>query len=329
MNRGMLVVALMAMGAMVGCQSSMPDPNSTVNQIEFDLTVNEDRGRFIEDGLTYQGSVGPYAVYKVTGANPRLVGPNIQVTQKVGYAMLCGATHYFAAPSLSAIAVNATTMHLSGGESGLVPLVETEQAPSDEGGCTPPKDTFGNPLPDGGTPGGGGGGGATPGGGGGTPTGGGGGADPGGGTGGTAPCTNPDGCGTGTGTGTGGGGGANPGGGTGTGTGTGTGGGGGNPGGTGTGGVPCTNPDPAGCNPTGGTGGTGGTGSAGSGGTGVDTSNDPVIQRLNVTFSNAPKIGSTVLLRRVALTGARQHNDSHIIPNICCAKGQCSLGSVQ
>jgi hypothetical protein len=348
MKRGIIAVAVLTMGGMVGCQPSMPDPNSTVAQLEFDLTVNEDRARFVEDGLAYQGSVGPYAVYKVTAENPRLIGPYIQVTTKVGYAMLCGATHYFT-PALQAASL--ATLHLHGGQSGLVPLVQTDQMPSDEGGCTQPKDTFGNPIPDGGagdnpggggTPGTGGGtpgtGGGTPGTGGGTPgTGGGtpgtGGGTPGGGGtnpgtpgGGTTGCDNPDGCGTGTGTP--GGGGTNPGTGTGTGT-PGTGGGGANGGAGGTGGVPCTNPDPAGCNPSGSTG-TGGAGSgANAGGGSTGTSSDPVIQRLNITFSNPPKVGSTVLLRRVALTGARQHNQSHIIPNICCKSGQCSLSTVQ
>jgi hypothetical protein len=40
-------------------------------------------------------------------------------------------------------------------------------------------------------------------------------------------------------------------------------------------------------------------------------------------------VGSTVLLRRVALAGAQQHNGSHVIPRICCKSGQCSLGTVQ
>jgi hypothetical protein len=36
-------------------------------------------------------------------------------------------------------------------------------------------------------------------------------------------------------------------------------------------------------------------------------------------------MGSTVLVRRVALTAAQQHNGSHVEPNICCTNDVCSL----
>ena len=250
MIRRSWMVALFAVGAMVttlGCQASMPDPASgqVLDQLEFDLTVNADRARFVEDGLKYQGSVGPYAVYQVTSANPRLIGPYIHITQNVGYAMLCGATHYFASERPSSSAVS--RLRLLGGHSGLLTYVQTDQMAASEGDCVPPKDTFGNPIPDGGTVGDDGGT-----------------SDDGGAV--TPPSfDSPD-------------------------------------GGT-----------VGGANPNGGS----------------NTSSDPQIQRLNITFDQPPAVGSTVLLRRVALTGQRQHNGSHIIPQICCSHGQCSLGSVQ
>jgi hypothetical protein len=55
--------------------------------------------------------------------------------------------------------------------------------------------------------------------------------------------------------------------------------------------------------------------------------NLPVVQSLQVKFNPAPEPGSTVLIRRVALTGARQHNGSHVIPNICCKGGECTLAA--
>lgn len=317
MNRTLLVVALLGLGGVVGCQGSMPDPlsNQALAQVEFDLTVTDDRAKFREDGLQFQGSVGPYAVYKVTSANPQLIGPYIRVTKDVGFAMLCGAKNYFAASRLTAQSVIA----LKGGRSGNIQLVASMQDPATDGDCASPTDVFGKPLPDGGVPAGSGdptgGGGTTTGG---DPTGGGttGGDPTGGGTTGTG--------GTGTGT-TGGGttGGTDPTGGgtTGgtdpTGTGGGTTGSGGTAGGTGDGCI-------EGC---GGLGGTGATAGSGTSGTGI--TDDPMIQRLNVSFNKAPLIGATVLLRRVALTGARIHNDSHIIPAICCRAGQCSLKSVR
>lgn len=305
MTRGFWALALIGVGTLaisvVGCDTG---PNQVLDQLEYDLTVNADRARFVEDGLTYQGTVGPYAVYKVTSDHPRLLGPYVRVTQQVGYAMLCGATHFFIDRQ-----VENATLKLLGGHTGDVTYVATDQQPAPEGGCTPPQDTFGNPIPDGGAPD--------------MPS-----FTPPGDNGGTG--TGTTGTGT-TGTGT-----------TGTGTtGTGTMGSGttGSTGGTGTSGGTAGTPTGSGT----GTSGVGcvdtpctGSGSSSSGGGvvgspsfGSDTTSDPAIQRLNITFDHPPPIGSTVLLRRVALTGQRQHNGSHIIPSICCSHGQCSLGSVQ
>jgi hypothetical protein len=232
MNARMLLGTLALLGA--GCdQSSVNDRVSA--QTEYDFTVADDRAQFVEQGLAFRGSVGPFAVYQVTAADPKLIGPNVQPNQMVGYAMLCGATHYFLPASGPA---NLAMLSLHGGRSGGLELVATQQQAAHSGDCSPPKDTFGNPLPDGGDS-----------------------SDDMGPT--TPPVFTPPG--------------DSP------------------PDMT----LAFNHPD------------TGG--------------NLPVVQSLQVKFNPAPEPGSTVLIRRVALTGARQHNGSHVIPNICCKGGECTL----
>lgn len=357
MVRGMLVVALLGAAGSLGCQSPANE-EPIVQQVEFDLTVAEDRARFKAHDLDYQGSVGPYAVYKVTGSDPRLEGPRIDPRAKnVGYAMLCGARSYFVDQKTSTSA----SIALLGGYTGDVKILSVAQSEAGEGECADPKDVFSNPLPDGsgsGSSGDGSGG-----------AGGNGGAGGAGGTGSGAGGTN-DGClegpcdgndpngdgrgGTGgTGSGTGGGAGGGGTGGTGSGTGGGAGGGGAGGAGSGTGGThdgciegPCDGNDTG--NGGGGTGGTGsGTGSthdgcieppcsgsdtgnggtpgAGSGSSGSTADWIIFSQKINIGFDAKPPLGATVLLRRVALTGARLHNDSHVIPSICCKGTMCTL----
>jgi hypothetical protein len=305
MNRTWLAVAFL--GGFAGCNGG-PSTSVPLQQLEYDLTVKADRDRFIESDMTYQGSVGPYAIYKITGNDPRLIGPAVQYGRgKAGYAMLCGATQYFKAPTALA---SQAIVSLYGGGRGTLRLVSSKTEATSDGQCVPPKDVFGNPVPD---PPGGGGGGS---GGGGTA--GGGGTGTGGGTGG--------GTGTGTGGGTGTGTPGSPGGGTGTP---------GNPGGgTGVPGNPTGDPGTGvnddcieGCGGLGGP--TGASGSTGTVGDPPASTDDVLIQNLNVAFERAPNQGSYVLLRRVALTGARIHNDSHIIPKICCNNGKCALGGIQ
>jgi hypothetical protein len=285
-------VLALALFSVVGCDGA--GQQVPLQQLEYDLTVAEDRARFVAEGLEYKGSVGPYAVYRVTSATPRLVGPWIETRKDSapGYAMLCGARHYFKAGAAASSV--AATMTLYGGRAASVRLIGLAQEVTSDGQCTPPKDEFGKPVPPGGgTTGGGTTGGGTTGGGttGGGDTGGGGTGTPGFPTGG---------------------------GGTGTP---------GSPTGGGTGGTtdgciefPCAPGSPS------------GSGSGGSGGwTGEPpaSTDDYIIQKLGVGFEKAPAVGSYVLLRRVALMGARQHNDSHIIPTICCSGGQCTLGTTQ
>ena len=314
--RNVFLGAVLVSGAVVtgGCDSGLGAPSSDVvqAQVEYNMVIADDRAKFREEDMSYLGSVGPYAVYKITGSKPKLVGPYVQAPSNFGYAMACGATHYFSAQRMTVSP--AASLQLRGGKSGVNVLVDVPQMPQDQGGCTTPKDTFGNPVPDGGTggsggTGGGGGGGVAGGGGGGTGGGGTGGSgggggtvgNPGGGTGGTG-CTSPEGgCGTGGSTGTGGGsgsGGANPGDGSGGTTGIGFG----------------DNGPP------------GGLGSSGGGADPGDGSGgDTGVQQIGLTMNPPPPMGSTVLVRRVALTAARQHNGSHVEPNICCQDNVCSL----
>ena len=291
--RNVLLGLVLASGTagMLGCNSGVGTPASDViqSQVEYNMVIADDRAKFREEDLAYQGSVGPYAVYKITGANPKLVGPYIKAPTNYGFAMACGAQHYFSVQK-SVTSPN-VTMQLRGGHAGSLVLVEAAQHPQDQGGCTTPTDTFGNPVPDMGGAGGGGSGGGGGGSGGGTPGGGGGGTG----------CTSPEGgCGTpgggGGGGGAGGSGGANPGGSGGT-----TG------GGFGDNGAPGSGASGGGATP----------GDGNSGNTGV--------QQIGLTMNPPPPVGSTILVRRVALTAARQHNGSHVERNVCCAGNVCSL----
>jgi hypothetical protein len=317
--RNVFLGAVLVSGAVVtgGCDSGLGAPSSDVvqAQVDYNMVIADDRAKFREEDMSYLGSVGPYAVYKITGTKPKLVGPYVQAPSNFGYAMACGATHYFSAQKMTVSP--AASLQLRGGKSGINVLVDVPQMPQDQGGCTTPKDTFGNPVPDGGSGGSGGsggGGGIAGGGGGGTGgggtggtggggTGGGGGTvgNPGGGTGGTG-CTSPEGgCGTGGSTGSGGGsgsGGANPGDGSGGTTGIGFG----------------DNGPPGGLGST-----------VGGADPGDGSGGDTGVQQIGLTMNPPPPMGSTVLVRRVALTAARQHNGSHVEPNICCQDNVCSL----
>jgi hypothetical protein len=230
----MLLGVLVALAA--GCDPTNPRVTA---QTEFDLTVNDDRAQFVEQGLAFRGSVGPFAVYEVTAAEPKLIGPYVQPQHSVGYAMLCGAGKYF----MPAFADGLTArMSLHGGRSGGLELVATDQYAGHSGECAPPKDTFGNPLPDGGD---------------------------------SSDDMGPT--------------------------------------------VPPVFTPP--------------------GDNGADMSlvftppgqdgNLPTVQSLQIKLDPAPAVGSTVLVRRVALTNERQHNGSHVIPNICCEGVKCTLGPVQ
>src|SRR5262245_12536178 len=55
--------------AALGCGSG--------TQREYDFTNAEDRAQWQTEGLAYQGSVGPYALFRVTGKQQRLIGPSV------------------------------------------------------------------------------------------------------------------------------------------------------------------------------------------------------------------------------------------------------------
>jgi hypothetical protein len=225
--------ALLLLIALAGCDDGML-PQRVELQTEYDLTVNDDRAKFREQDMTFTGSVGPYAIYRVTGQDPKLIGPYVQARRGLGYAMLCGGHNYFTAENHARTAV----MTLHGGRRGELRLVESEQEPASQGSCSPPKDVFGNPLPDGG--------------------GGGGGAD-------MAESSQP----------------------------------------------PVFDPP--------------GSSADASAGSPLPADDNGDIHQVTVALTSAPPVGSTVLVRRVALTNAQMHNGSHVIPDICCKDGVCTL----
>ena len=59
------------------------------------LTLARQRPRLEEEDVAFVDSIGPYAVFEVTGARPRLLGPVLPDAPDGGWAMLCGAMHVF------------------------------------------------------------------------------------------------------------------------------------------------------------------------------------------------------------------------------------------
>jgi hypothetical protein len=102
-----LVVALILAGCegVVGDRDLGADPNA---QVALNLTSDGDRGQFVPTDMEYTGSVGPYAIFTVTGPSPRLDGPQVRFAG--GFAVLRGADTYFT-PEMHAPAV---TVSLAG-----------------------------------------------------------------------------------------------------------------------------------------------------------------------------------------------------------------------
>src|SRR5262249_45617902 len=84
--------------------------------------------------LQYSGSVGPYAMYLVTGPAPRLDGPLVRFF--AGYAVLRGADTYFT-PAPHASAVNVS---LAGGATADAQLVSIAHQPAHASGCAAASD---------------------------------------------------------------------------------------------------------------------------------------------------------------------------------------------
>jgi hypothetical protein len=84
-------LALLFSVTLWGCGQESPR-----GQQQFDLTSKADRVHFRGEGLAYQGVVGPYAVFRVTGVRPRLVGPRVGTPDA---AALLAAKSYFTTAS--------------------------------------------------------------------------------------------------------------------------------------------------------------------------------------------------------------------------------------
>lgn len=115
-----------------------------VDQTSFDFTVVADRALFRQEGLEYFGTVGPYAIYEVTGEDPRLVGPRVRFDSAArGLVMLCGASGYFGEEGSGDV-----EMKLYGGEDGDEELAgaRVEALTVDEG-CSQADDRFTDRVP--------------------------------------------------------------------------------------------------------------------------------------------------------------------------------------
>jgi len=331
MTRGIVMMLVAGAGALVlGCSSDSTTP--ATSQLSFNLTVEADRAMWRAEGLQYQGSVGPYAVYTVTAAQQRLVGPRVILPSQSGIAVLASAQNYFIAGGQGGgaeLALECAGKH----------VVSSPQSPTKDGSCTGPSQSAGNaptsgadggapaptpPAPasdlgsnnnwgsscgdadagsSGGSSGSGGGGWGSGGGGGGYGSGGGGwGGSSGGGS-----YSNP--------------GGWNNGGWNNTGCGDmGSGTNGGNP--------------PGGNNPSGGStdagvpgssGGGGGSGGSGGSGSGPSDSNGGA--DVAVSFQHPAPVGSTVLIRSITIHSTQTTRSNDSAPGICCSSGTCSLSS--
>ena len=133
MERVLGVACLLALGGcegIVGDRDLGADPSASV---QFDLTNDNDRGQFQATDLEYTGSVGPYAMFVVTGSNPRLDGPEVHFAG--GYAVLRGVDTYFT-PGMHAPAVQ-VSLSSADAQLGALPLSATRFA----SGCATPLDT--------------------------------------------------------------------------------------------------------------------------------------------------------------------------------------------
>lgn len=152
MGRTTWSLALLVAGSVIAaaCTSSGgsdPAPGRAVQvRTEYDLTVVDDRALFEEQDLEYRSAVGPYAVYEVTGPEPRLLGPEVYFWDREGggYAMLCGASEYFAPEGSER---HALKVQLLGGADGDEVIVQAQQGFQYDGGCTGARDDTGARIP--------------------------------------------------------------------------------------------------------------------------------------------------------------------------------------
>src|SRR4051812_42380907 len=114
--------ALFLLIAVVGCDDVQID-----SQKDYNFALKADRDKWRAQDLAYQGTAGPYAIYKVTGANPELIGPYVRAHH--GFSILSGGTRYFT----GARAAKNAVLLLMGGQGGEVPLVAADQQPTPPG----------------------------------------------------------------------------------------------------------------------------------------------------------------------------------------------------
>jgi hypothetical protein len=133
---------------LVACGTSeSSDPGGPVLvQSQFDLTAVTDRAFFAEQDLAFVETLGPYAMFEVTGPEPALLGPRVEFwdTEDGGFAMLCGAHGYFAYGA----AETGVQAHLLGGSHGDEPIVSFRQATIQQDGCTGPREDTAVRMPD-------------------------------------------------------------------------------------------------------------------------------------------------------------------------------------
>jgi|SRR5688572_1334784 len=118
-------------------------PPKPTTQSLFDFTVAADRAAFEAVDLAYVDSVGPYAIFEVTGPMPQLVGPPVLFDRDAAWTMLCASKEYFTADG-EAVPI---AIELYGGGDGAELLAALTLQPLGEEGCSQPDDEYGERPP--------------------------------------------------------------------------------------------------------------------------------------------------------------------------------------
>jgi hypothetical protein len=148
LNAIVVVAAVAAMGCADegddGARGSIDAVEGSTTQTEFDLTYDDHRSMFEAVDMLYHSSLGPYAIFEITGANPHLVGPSVAYNPDFGnHAMLCGAGGIFTPTPYSAETDAALVNQVDIG----MEYVATQLQATDFGNCVEPQDDFGDPVP--------------------------------------------------------------------------------------------------------------------------------------------------------------------------------------
>jgi len=154
MMRYLNAIVVVAAFAAVGCADEADDGargsidavEGSTTQTEFDLTYDDHRAMFDAVDMLYHSSLGPYAIYEITGPNPHLVGPTVAYNPDFGdYAMLCGAGGIFTPTPYQGQTKASLVNQIDIG----IKYVATQLEQADFGACVDPKDDFGDPVPPG------------------------------------------------------------------------------------------------------------------------------------------------------------------------------------